>query len=678
MKSATQHSLLERQNSQSKPEAGRTMLGLLKKYGYDLHEAHLILRNDIGTWVNNNSTQKCISQNQLFKSFDNSNEFLEKEKVSLISASLLLNWICGRILNKISDQSNLVDAELWFHNLTIDNTVSENISKPAHESILSHLRKMKIHLMLNELPYLTEVFETGNETANQIGDGRTKKKNNGIYYTPTDVIDFIVSRSIANRKLDDNFFSETTWFDPALGTGSFLLSVLRHFHSQHSQNFKTLTQFCTENLFGSDISPLALQSSAYILATHCCLVSDKENIKETAAAIGKNLALVDATTINDKVMLGKFFPALGEQGVDFIVSNPPYSKKKQHQFNLFQKQNNFNNSFGSDLYPYFVKLLLDLSKDSNGGGGMVVPLSLAASSNKNLKALRKYIQRKNGLVEFLNFDRTPDSLFGDDVKTRNTIFFFTRSKESDQVGRINSTYLHRWSSRNRETLFQSISVTNLQLKIDITDAVPKVGDNFGVRILNQIQDKNLGVLSEVIKSTQKKTELITRTTAYNWIPVELNLNNPNLNSTGRVFWKMNSSQISPAVIYALLNSRITYWLWRLWSDGFHLTNQFINNLPFGFAFFEKLNMDNLESLGLVLWRNAQKEVTMTRNAGAISYSYCPLSFSELLDQIDEVIVNYYGLPHTTVSYLKSNINQLIVAGRENESRTKTRMKYLEQ
>jgi type I restriction-modification system DNA methylase subunit len=678
MKSIKEDLLLERSNSHSKPSAGKTMLSLLKKYGSDLHEAHSILMNDLQVALKNYSNQTWIKEVLLFKSFESNKELLEKEKSSLISTSLILNWICGRILNKIPPQSKLLDAEIWFQNFSAENTFSKHISIEVEENVLSYLRNLNIHLMLDELPYLTEVFETGNEIANEIGAGRTKKKSNGIYYTPTDVIDFIISHTIANSKLEDNSSSNTTWLDPALGTGSFLLSVLKNYESNNQRKSKPTAQFCTENLFGTDISPIALQSAAYILTTHCLLISEQESTKELALSIGNNLALVDATTISDKVTLGRLFPILGTEGVDFIVSNPPYSKKKQFELDLFHKPDFYTGSTGEDLYPYFVKLLLDLSKQPNGGGGMIVPLSLAASSKESFKNLRNYIQRKKGMSEFFNFDRTPDSLFGDDIKTRNTIFFFTHPKQSQQKEIINSTYLHRWNSRNRESLFHSISVATLHSQTDITNGIPKVGDNFGVRILNEIQNKNSGTLSEILKPTQESPEIITRTTAYNWIPTELRLGNSKLNSTGCTFWQLRSNEISPPMVYALLNSRISYWLWRILSDGFHVTNQFIYNLPFGTELFKNLDKHQLENLGLVLWSNTQSELIVTKNAGAISYSYCPLPFSELLDQIDEMLINYYELPNNTLSYLKKFIQQLIVAGRENESQTKFKIKYLEQ
>lgn len=675
MKSTSDELILEIPKSHSKPSAGKTMFSLVKKHGSDLHNAHIALMGELQPLLTNNLNENWIQEHLLFKSFSRNKILLEKVKVSLFSASLLLNWICGRILNSLSNNNNLHDAELWFHNSSSYETLSQYIKPDIQENILSHLRKLNLSLMSDELPYLSEVFETENEIANEKGVGRVKKKSNGIYYTPSDVVDFIVNRSFANSKIDDSLFSNTTWYDPALGTGIFLLSVLKQYSSKKHLGFKSLINFCQENLFGTDISPLALQSSAYILSTHCLLLSENGNLKEIAVSLKNNLALIDATSINSKEKLSKVFPLLGEQGADFIISNPPYSKKKQLQFDLFYQDGFPNNSFGVDLYPYFVKQLLDLSKSSNGGGGMVVPLSLAASSKKTLRALRNYIQKQNGSIEFLNFDRTPDSLFGDDVKTRNTIFFFTHQYDSEKIGKISSTYLHRWNSRNRADLFNSISVTNLQTKIDITYGVPKVGDEFGVSILNIIHSKKTGKLSEVLQPTKSNPKIITRTTAYNWIPVELYIGEAN--TTGKVFWKIISTDISPETIYALLNSRITYWLWRLWSDGFHLTNQFISSLPYGTHFFNNINTRHIEELGKTLWDNTQKEVIISKNAGKLSYSYCPLPFSDLLDEIDEEIINYFSLPKLTVPYLIGHIHQIIVAGRENESQIKTKLKYLE-
>lgn len=658
----------------SKPMIGKTMLGLLKNYGTDLHKAHALLIEELkilpDSCILNNWADNII----LFRYFENNKNIITNEKYSLIGSSLILNWICGRILNQIPNQADLVDAEIWFQKSSRDTCISNSISLITHELILKYLRKLDIHLMLGAFPYLAEVFETGNETVEEKGAKRTKKKNNGIYYTPTDVIDFIVSRSVLNRKDPNSSIENLKWYDPALGTGSFLISVLKYYSKTDSQN---LISYSKLNLFGSDISPHALQSAAYIIATNCLVKNNYEDIKKASKIIGSNLALTDATTLRNNEQLANLFPEIGNGGVDFIVSNPPYSKKQQNQLALFNEDCNGSTNFGENLYPDFIKILLDLTSKYKGGGGMVVPLSLVASSKEIIKKLRNYIQSKNGSFEFWNFDRTPDSLFGDDVKTRNTIFFFSNSELLEKSRNIKSTYLHRWSSRNRETLFNSISLTSLGNDIDIINGVPKVGDVFGVEILNQINNNSLGSLSEVLKSTENLTDLITKTTAYNWLPIELNTNDSSTDTPGRVSWEIKANEISAPTVYAVLNSRITYWLWRLWSDGFHLTNQFIYNLPFGNDFFSKIDKNKTEQLGLNLWNSIQSELIVSKNAGVISHSYCPFKSSALLDEIDDLIITIYDLPNTTSDYLKKYIAQLIIAGREKENRTIIKMKYLE-
>src|SRR5690606_6261284 len=92
---------------------------------------------------------------------------------------------------------------------------------------------------------------------------------------------------------------DLTWFDPAVGTGAFLIVVLNKGFSTCSND--DIGHFLANCLFGTDISPFALQSSSYLVASNY-LVNVEENItpKKIAKRIVKNLVLFDATKLIDK------------------------------------------------------------------------------------------------------------------------------------------------------------------------------------------------------------------------------------------------------------------------------------------------------------------------------------------------------------------------------------------
>jgi hypothetical protein len=670
-----QHTYIERSEVYSKPLAGRTMLGLLKKYGRRLHRAHTILTDEI---QNTSWPAELLKEVLFFRYSSEKDEVVMSQKSSLISSSLLLNWICGRILNRLPFDASLTDAESWFHNLPQNQCISNVINLRSHESVLDLLQQIDIPSLIEAMPYLAEVFETGNEIPDEKGIERKKKKDNGIYYTPTDVIDFIVRHSIGRQINTPLALADAKWYDPALGTGSFLLGVLRFYGSVENSSNEQIVYF-EKNLFGTDISPHALQSASYIIATSCINGSTHLHLKEAAILIGRNLALIDATTITSIHKLAKVFPNMGNQGANFIVSNPPYAKKRESQLSLFSEKQTRQAKSSEELYPEFIKILLDLSNVKDGGGGMVVPLSLAASSKEKFKSLRKYIQSRKGTKEFWNFDRTPDSLFGDDVKTRNTIFFFNNSPSALNYNKIYSSYLHRWNSRKREHLFHTISIACLGEDVDIVDGVPKVGDKFGVQLLERVRKTNSGTINEFLKVSQIKPQIFTKQTAYNWLPIELSVDSEEdqIQKLNKVGWEITDKGLSSYAVYAVLSSRITYWLWRVWSDGFHLTNQFICNLPFGLPFFKEIDKEKLSELGNQLWSKSKEEQITTRNAGIESTVYCSLKHNELLDQIDEIVLTFFDLPNSSTEYFKEFINKLIVAGREEELSTYKKMNYLE-
>ena len=102
--------------------------------------------------------------------------------------------------------------------------------------------------------------------------------------------------------------------------------------------------------------------------------------------------------------------------------------------------------------------------------------------------------------------------------------------------------------------------------IDIINGVPKVGDRDGVNLLIQIKNKQCGYLSEILNSSTTISDISIKTTAYNWLPVELKPKERN--TAGKNNWKVISSKVSVPMVYALLNSRVVYWLWKVWGDGF--------------------------------------------------------------------------------------------------------------
>ena len=142
-----------------------------------------------------------------------------------------------------------------------------------------------------------------------------------MYYTPTDVIDFIVSHTINIREESNDSIENAKWYDPALGTGSFLLGVLRYYSSLNtfSSNDREIS-FFERNLYGTDISPHALQSASYIIAASCLKKKKSGNLKQVAKIIGNNLALIDATKFLGNSNLSVVFPAIGSEGVDFVIS----------------------------------------------------------------------------------------------------------------------------------------------------------------------------------------------------------------------------------------------------------------------------------------------------------------------------------------------------------------------
>jgi hypothetical protein len=171
------------------------------------------------------------------------------------------------------------------------------------------------HIPIQLISHVYEAFLTNNT-----------KKGKGVYYTPSFVVNFMLSQSLKQKANENPFL---TVFDPAVGSAAFLVESFKIIRDAQAKELnKTILSYdekkliLQKQLWGVDVDNDALQISAFSL--YLALLEDesaefiREKIKESHPILPSLIGntLIHANTITDFVFEGKKF--------DFIVSNPPW------------------------------------------------------------------------------------------------------------------------------------------------------------------------------------------------------------------------------------------------------------------------------------------------------------------------------------------------------------------
>lgn len=384
--------------------------------------------------------------------------------------------------------------------------------------------------------------------------------------------------------------------------------------------------------------------------------------------------------------LGDVFPEI-YGGFSIVMGNPPYSRIIRDEYCGIRAAH-FESAPPiplsrptASLYPMFVETLWKLGRKDMSLGGMVVPLSIAYSSSAQIRLLRAAIANVRGFWRFAFFDRTPDSLFGDDVKIRNAIVLWRHSNTEEareKAAQVSTTALIRWNSRNRHALFKGIVFVPLGMA-PIRNFIPKIGSSLERTAYAQLRQTSMK-LSDLVQNVptshlgtnQCSGNLVFYgTTAYNWIPL---FREPSLfiNDTGASEMLLSlrclacRTESEAWFVFACLLSRITYWLWRVEGDGFHVTNEFLNRLPFHTSMLCQKDLNEIVSLAMHMWSDMRYYPVESNNAGRKTVSYYPYACSTKLDAIDTLLVSNFDLTEKFSTFLQRFVADNIVAGRYSE------------
>jgi hypothetical protein len=128
------------------------------------------------------------------------------------------------------------------------------------------------------------------------------------------------------------------------------------------------------------------------------------------------------------------------------------------------------------------------------------------------------------------------------------------------------------------------------------------------------------------------------------------------------------SEVHASAAYALLNSRLAFWLWNVTGDGFHVTRSLYQLLPVPDIWGSGL--ERLAILGDCLWKRAVEAPVTSVNAGKRSVSYPVWRHTDLIDEIDDELGSALGV-HFRVD-LQAWYKHLVTVGRDTKLPESTR------
>ena len=584
-------------------------------------------------------------------------------------------WVVFTALCMNDEPATLADALRWFDKENEFSTLLDNIDSAALVQASAELLTVSDSSALAQLlPYVLDPHGLGTRLSVMRDPNthkvRAAKRTHGVFYTPADVAEHIAILALQEADFEPHALRV---FDPACGTGVFLRAAFR----QICRMSASPERIATHCLFGSDIDSCAVNGCAYVLMHDAISLGvSAPNPRLLWNLIRQNFATVDALSLDPnrvyqtltlfslepvtkRYELSDVFPGL-DGPPNVIIGNPPYAEigPRPDLKSLASVFQTFPAKGGAsvDMHPLFLEQMVRLSAES-ASSGMVIPLSLAFSTSQQFQAARQLIDETPGTWRFSFFDREPHALFGEEVKTRNSIVLWSRTASS-RVSVKKTGPLLKWRGHDRARMLQSIDFTEIHGMV--SDIIPKLRGRVQARALEilQRQPSSLAGFVRCYHSTHlentfwgdRKTVFVG-STAYNFLnvffrpPANL-IPSSKLLSTNTIHDLRCASMRDAYAVFALLSSGITFWLWHVLADGFHVSRGFLETLPLGPTLFNADTIDALSQAGRTLWKDVQAHPVSSLNRGRASISFPASRLREQQRTIDVIVSEAAGLPKT--------------------------------
>lgn len=384
------------------------------------------------------------ARKSLYEIFKQYFEYINKGRKGKTSMDDIFAYNGGLFLtDDVLDDISIDDELLKEHVIKL---TSYDFESDIDVNILGHIFENS----LNDIENVTARLE-----GKEISEGYTKRKKDGVYYTPKYITKYIVDNSLgklcAERKsqigiIDEEYFKgsknrkkETlktldrklseyrNWLltlticDPACGSGAFLNQALEFLIDEHTFVDELSAQLFGASIVFKDVSNHILENNIYgVDVNEESVEIAKLSLWLRTAQRGRKLTSLNNnikcgnSLINDSIIAGdknfdwfEQFPKIfANGGFDIIIGNPPYvsnwtlskSNRDMVKWLDFKFKDVLTGHW--DLFVCFISLSLNILKDG-GYNSFILPTSFL--KEKYGKLMRQKIIDEFELQELVDF-----------------------------------------------------------------------------------------------------------------------------------------------------------------------------------------------------------------------------------------------------------------------------------
>ena len=359
----------------------------------------------------------------------------------------------------------LFKEDIELNNLKISDEIIKNLAQLGVYDFKDDLSVNILgHIFEQSISDLEEIKQKVNKTEEK----QSKRKKDGIFYTPDYIVDYIIKNSLGKyleekeqkilqkHKLkadiqDSNYIKrlkqaykeyqqelqKVKVLDPACGSGAFLVKVFDFLLAENKRvgniidenslfdteaNYKNILQ---NNIYGVDLN----EESVEITKLSLWLKTAQKN--KQLATLDDNIKCGNSL-IDDKEVAGEkafvwekeFKDIMDNGGFDVVVGNPPYGANLDEDTKKYIRNKYKEVQFKIDTYSIFLLKSFSLLK-KNGKCFFIIPSTL--QDNYFEEKIREKLLTTSKIDKIIELD---DSIFEDAV-VHSMIFGFTNKKVSD-------------------------------------------------------------------------------------------------------------------------------------------------------------------------------------------------------------------------------------------------------